>query len=163
MSAHHRHFAGILMMSMLPALGSGCGRKAGASSDSDFAAAGARPAARLVDPRWLADARENQSRGDHGQTGAPRDERASHGRGRSGQDGRISPPLPGRVVKLLVRLGEAVKQGAPLFTLDSSDLVAAQTDYLKARSAEAQANRAVARQKDLVEARHRSQTGTRGG
>jgi len=29
--------------------------------------------------------------------------------------------------------------------------VAAQTDYLKARSAEAQANRAVARQKDLVE------------
>jgi cobalt-zinc-cadmium efflux system membrane fusion protein len=64
---------------------------------------------------------------------------------------KISPPLPGRVVKLFVRLGEAVKQGAPLFTLDSSDLVAAQTDYLKARSAEAQANRAVARQKDLVE------------
>ena len=51
----------------------------------------------------------------------------------------------------MVRLGEAVKQGAPLFTLDSPDLVAAQTDYLKARSAEAQANRALARQKDLVE------------
>jgi cobalt-zinc-cadmium efflux system membrane fusion protein len=64
---------------------------------------------------------------------------------------KISPPLPGRVVKLFVRLGEAVKQGAPLFTLDSSELVAAQSDYLKARSAEAQANRALARQKDLVE------------
>jgi len=64
---------------------------------------------------------------------------------------KISPLLPGRVVKLLVRLGEAVKQGAPLFTLDSPDLVAAADDYLKARSAEAQANRAVARQKDLVE------------
>ena len=64
---------------------------------------------------------------------------------------KISPPLPGRVVKLFVRLGEAVKQGSPLFTLDSSDLVAAQTDYLKARSAEAQTDRALARQKDLVE------------
>lgn len=64
---------------------------------------------------------------------------------------KISPPLPGRVVKLLVRLGDAVKQGAPLFSLDSPDLVAAQSDFLKARSAEAQADRAYARQKDLCE------------
>ena len=64
---------------------------------------------------------------------------------------KVSPPMPGRVVKLLVRLGEAVRQDAPLFTLDSPDLVAAQTDFLKARSAEAQADRAYARQKDLCE------------
>jgi membrane fusion protein, heavy metal efflux system len=64
---------------------------------------------------------------------------------------KVSPPMPGRVVKLLVRLGEAVRQGGPLFTLDSPDLVAAQTDFLKARSAEAQAERAYARQKDLCE------------
>ncbi len=64
---------------------------------------------------------------------------------------KVSPPMPGRVVKLLVRLGEAVKQGTPLFTLDSPDLVAAQTDFLKARSAVSQAERAYARQKDLCE------------
>jgi membrane fusion protein, heavy metal efflux system len=64
---------------------------------------------------------------------------------------KVSPPMPGRVVKLLVRLGEAVKQGTALFTLDSPDLVAAQTDFLKARSAESQADRAYARQKDLCE------------
>ena len=68
-----------------------------------------------------------------------------------GKMAKVSPPMPGRVVKLLVRLGEAVKQGTPLFTLDSPDLVAAQTDFLKARSAEAQADRAYARQKDLCE------------
>lgn len=64
---------------------------------------------------------------------------------------KVSPPMPGRVVKLFVRLGEAVRQGAPLFALDSPDLVAAQTDFLKARSAESQADRAYARQKDLCE------------
>jgi len=64
---------------------------------------------------------------------------------------KISPPFPGRVVRLFVRLGESVRQGTPLLTLDSPDLVAAQTDFLKARSAESQANRAYARQKNLCE------------
>jgi cobalt-zinc-cadmium efflux system membrane fusion protein len=64
---------------------------------------------------------------------------------------RIAPPLPGRVVKLSVKFGDTVKQGAPLFTLDSPDLVAAQTDYLKAKSALAQADKNVARQRDLKE------------
>ena len=62
---------------------------------------------------------------------------------------RISPPLAGRVVKLFVRLGIAVREGDPLFLLDSADLVAAQSDYLKARSAMAQADRNFARQRDL--------------
>jgi cobalt-zinc-cadmium efflux system membrane fusion protein len=62
---------------------------------------------------------------------------------------RISPPLAGRIVKLHVRLGEAVAQGAPLLALDSADLVAAQSDYLKARSAESQAQRSQLRQRDL--------------
>lgn len=64
---------------------------------------------------------------------------------------KISPPLPGRVVKLFVRFGDTVKQGDPLFTLDSPDLVSAQSDYLKAKSALAQAERNEARQKDLVD------------
>jgi len=64
---------------------------------------------------------------------------------------KISPPLQGRVVKLMVRLGDAVRAGSPLLSFDSSDLAAAQSDYLKARSAEALATRALKRQKDLGE------------
>ena len=64
---------------------------------------------------------------------------------------KIAPPLPGRVVKLFVHFGDAVKQGAPLFTLDSPDLVAAQSDYLKAKSELSQAERNLARQRDLQE------------
>ena len=64
---------------------------------------------------------------------------------------KIAPPLTGRVVKLFVHFGDSVKPGDPLFTLDSPDLVSAQSDYLKAKSALAQAERNLARQKDLKE------------
>jgi cobalt-zinc-cadmium efflux system membrane fusion protein len=64
---------------------------------------------------------------------------------------KISAPLQGRVVKLLVHLGDRVQQGAPLFTFDSPDLAAAQSDFLKAKSADAQALRALKRQVDLTE------------
>jgi cobalt-zinc-cadmium efflux system membrane fusion protein len=64
---------------------------------------------------------------------------------------KISPPFAGRVVELAVHLGDAVKKGAPLFTFDSPDLAAAQSDFLKARSADAQAARALQRQRDLTE------------
>jgi cobalt-zinc-cadmium efflux system membrane fusion protein len=64
---------------------------------------------------------------------------------------KIAPPLPGRVVKLFVHFGDSLKEGAPLFTLDSPDLVSAQSEYLKAKSALAQGERNLARQKDLKE------------
>ncbi len=64
---------------------------------------------------------------------------------------KISPPLQGRVVKLMVRLGDAVQKGTPLYSFDSSDLAAAQSDYLKAKSAEALTQRSLKRQKDLFE------------
>ncbi|CAN5482316.1 efflux RND transporter periplasmic adaptor subunit [soil metagenome] len=64
---------------------------------------------------------------------------------------KISPPLPGRVVKLFVHFGDAVTAATPLFSLDSPDLVAAQSDYLKAKSESAQSERNLARQKDLVD------------
>jgi cobalt-zinc-cadmium efflux system membrane fusion protein len=64
---------------------------------------------------------------------------------------KIAPPLPGRVVKLFVHFGDALKQGDKLFTLDSPDLVAAQSDYLKAKSALTQEERDLARQKDLTD------------
>ncbi len=62
---------------------------------------------------------------------------------------RITPPLAGRVVKLFVRFGDTVTPGQPLLELDSPDLVAAQTDYLRAKSALAQAERTLSRQQDL--------------
>jgi len=62
---------------------------------------------------------------------------------------KITPPLPGRVVRLDVHFGDTVTKGQPLLALDSPDLVAAQTDYLKAKSALAQAERTLARQRDL--------------
>jgi cobalt-zinc-cadmium efflux system membrane fusion protein len=64
---------------------------------------------------------------------------------------KISPPLQGRVVKLMVRLGDGIEKGSPLYAFDSADLAAAQSDYLKARSAEAQTARALNRQRDLTE------------
>jgi len=62
---------------------------------------------------------------------------------------KITPPLAGRVVNLFVRFGASVSKGDPLLTMDSPDLVAAQTDYLKARSALAQSDRTLGRQRDL--------------
>jgi len=63
---------------------------------------------------------------------------------------RIFPPLPGRVLDVHVRFGERVEKGQPLLTLNAPDLVAAQSDYLRARASLQQAERTVARQKDLV-------------
>jgi cobalt-zinc-cadmium efflux system membrane fusion protein len=63
---------------------------------------------------------------------------------------RITPPLAGRIVRLHVRFGDTVRQGQPLLDLDSPDLVAAQSEYLRARSALAQSERTLARQRDLT-------------
>ena len=151
MFALHRHLAELLVLFFVTASGSGCGRKAGASSDGDLP----RPVQDLPQGLVIPDGSPMRTRIKveaiaarpvRHELNVPATAEAD-----PAKMAKISPPLPGRVVKLLVRLGEAVKQGTPLFTLDSSDLVAAQTDYLKARSAEAQANRAVARQKDLVD------------
>lgn len=65
---------------------------------------------------------------------------------------RVTAPLPGRVVQLFVRFGDTVKSGQPLLELDSPDLVAAQTDYLRAKSALAQTERTLLRQQDLRQA-----------
>jgi len=64
---------------------------------------------------------------------------------------RISPPLAGRVEKLLVHLGDRVEKGQPLLLLNSPDLGQARADYVKAKSGLAQAQKTYARQKDLNE------------
>jgi len=62
---------------------------------------------------------------------------------------KITPPLAGRVERLFVRLGDRVEKGEPLLVLNSPDLVAARSDYVRAKSALAQSQRTYARQKDL--------------
>ena len=64
---------------------------------------------------------------------------------------RIYPPLAGRIARLDVRLGDAVRQGQLLATLQSPDYMAAQTDFTKAKSALLLATRTWERQKDLLE------------
>jgi len=63
---------------------------------------------------------------------------------------RILPPLNGRVLQLFVHPGDSVKKGQELLAIDAPDFVGAQTDYAKARSLLAQAERAVTRQEDLA-------------
>jgi cobalt-zinc-cadmium efflux system membrane fusion protein len=63
---------------------------------------------------------------------------------------RILPPLNGRVLQLFVHPGDSVTKGQELLAIDAPDFVGAQTDYAKARSLLAQAERAVTRQEDLA-------------
>jgi cobalt-zinc-cadmium efflux system membrane fusion protein len=63
---------------------------------------------------------------------------------------KITPPVSGKVVRLFVKFGDHVKQGQPLLSMDAPDLVQAQSDYLRAQSSLAQAERTLSRQQDLA-------------
>ncbi len=72
----------------------------------------------------------------------------------------IFAPYTGRVLRAIARLGDAVEQGAPLFELESTDLVQASNDLLsavdnlnKARTTLDLARRNEQRQRDLLAAR----------
>jgi cobalt-zinc-cadmium efflux system membrane fusion protein len=65
---------------------------------------------------------------------------------------KITPPLPGRITRLQRALGDSVKAGDPLFTLDSAELSAAYANDSKARSVLLQARQELERQKTLFEA-----------
>ncbi|MGX9716991.1 efflux RND transporter periplasmic adaptor subunit [Janthinobacterium lividum] len=65
---------------------------------------------------------------------------------------KITPPLAGRITRLQRTLGDSVKAGDPLFTLDSAELSAAYADDSKAKSALLQARQELERQKTLFEA-----------
>jgi cobalt-zinc-cadmium efflux system membrane fusion protein len=65
---------------------------------------------------------------------------------------KITPPLPGRITRLQRALGDSVKAGDPLFTLDSAELSAAYAEDSKARSVLLQARQELERQKTLFEA-----------
>lgn len=62
---------------------------------------------------------------------------------------RITPPLAGRIVRLHHQLGDAVRAGEPLATIDSPELGTAYAEHLKAQALLLQARQEFARQKAL--------------
>src|SRR5439155_25636888 len=56
----------------------------------------------------------------------------------------VFSPYAGRVTKLLVRPGDAVTKGQPLFTIEAADTVQAQNDYIGAMTAMNKAKSALA-------------------
>ncbi|GAB7564366.1 efflux RND transporter periplasmic adaptor subunit [Methylobacillus methanolivorans] len=64
---------------------------------------------------------------------------------------KITPPLVGRIVKLQHGLGDVVRAGDLLVTLDSAELAAAYSDNAKAQAVLQQARREFARQEGLMQ------------
>lgn len=62
---------------------------------------------------------------------------------------KIAPPLAGRIVSIDKQLGDAVKAGDVLFTIDSADLAQASSDAHKAQAALTLAKRNLERQRAL--------------
>jgi cobalt-zinc-cadmium efflux system membrane fusion protein len=62
---------------------------------------------------------------------------------------KVLPPLGGRIVSIDKQLGERVKAGDVLFTIDSADLAQARSDARKAQAALALARRNLDRQREL--------------
>ncbi len=62
---------------------------------------------------------------------------------------KVAPPVAGRIVQLYKHLGDPVKKGEALFTLDSADLAQAYSDASKAQTALNLAKRTLERQKEL--------------
>lgn len=63
---------------------------------------------------------------------------------------KIVPPVAGRIMRLYKNLGDAVKAGDPLLTLDSADLAQATSDASKAAAALLLTEHTLSRQEDLV-------------
>lgn len=63
----------------------------------------------------------------------------------------IFSPLSGRLIKLHVQLGDAVTNGQLLASLSSPDFLAAQNDYVKAKSAVLLTSKSLRRQQALLE------------
>lgn len=64
---------------------------------------------------------------------------------------RIYPPAGGRLVRVFVRPGDAVRKGQPVAVLESSDVAQARADYAKAKTEEERMRRSFARARLLFE------------
>ncbi|HEV3456808.1 MAG TPA: efflux RND transporter periplasmic adaptor subunit [Thermoanaerobaculia bacterium] len=70
-----------------------------------------------------------------------------------GLTARIFPPVSGHLVKLSAQLGDRVSRGQVLATINSPDYMAAQSDYVRAKSTLDLTARALRRQQELLEAK----------
>jgi cobalt-zinc-cadmium efflux system membrane fusion protein len=70
-----------------------------------------------------------------------------------GLTARIFPPVSGHLVKLSAQLGDRVSRGQVLATINSPDYMAAQSDYVRAKSLLDLTARALTRQQLLLEAK----------
>jgi cobalt-zinc-cadmium efflux system membrane fusion protein len=70
-----------------------------------------------------------------------------------GLTARIFPPVSGHLVKLSAQLGNRVSRGEVLATINSPDYMAAQSDYVRAKSSLDLTARALRRQQELLEAK----------
>ena len=70
-----------------------------------------------------------------------------------GLTARIFPPVSGHLVKISAQLGDRVEKGQVLATISSPDYMAAQSDYVRAKSTLDLTDRALRRQKELLEAK----------
>lgn len=59
--------------------------------------------------------------------------------------GHAMAPVAGRIVQLMVQLGDSVKQGQPLLTIESATVAEAESGYVQAGSAVRQAELAIAK------------------
>lgn len=64
---------------------------------------------------------------------------------------RVASPLAGRIVSVNKQLGDTVKAGEALFTIDAPDMAQAGADHAKAQSALALAQRNLQRQNELAQ------------
>jgi cobalt-zinc-cadmium efflux system membrane fusion protein len=67
----------------------------------------------------------------------------------AGTVAEVTSEIPGRVLKLVARLGQTVRPGEPLVIMSSVELGQAKTEYLKARSLEGITNQQLRREQDL--------------
>jgi cobalt-zinc-cadmium efflux system membrane fusion protein len=70
-----------------------------------------------------------------------------------GLTARIFPPVSGHLLKLSAQLGDRVSRGQVLATINSPDYMAAQSDYVRAKSTLDLTARALRRQQELLEAK----------
>ncbi len=70
-----------------------------------------------------------------------------------GLTARIFPPVSGHLVNLSAQLGDRVQRGTVLATISSPDYMSAQSDYVRAKSALDLTERALRREKELLDAK----------
>lgn len=62
---------------------------------------------------------------------------------------RVFPPYQGKIIEAFAEIGDQVRKGQPLYTIDSPDLIQAESNLIGAAATHAVASKELARAKDL--------------